>query len=170
MTPALLGGALLLACGLFVGLALSGEAEREARQAAALARFFGELRLQISAFCTPLRDILRQCDPQLLKDCGFHTVESTTKRVLSPPLALPLVQALLESAEWHLPAALRTRLLTLTSTMGRGTRSDQLAVADAVLGLLNPEAARLQKELRGRKGSTVALSLTVAATVILLLL
>ena len=72
----LLGGALILGCGMALSVMLSRYERARVRQGAGFLSLLCFIRAQIDCFSLPFGHILANCDAKLLADCGVETAEA----------------------------------------------------------------------------------------------
>ena len=149
---------LILAAGALAGLGLSAFERRRCRQANGFLALVRYIRLQIDYFSQPVPRILASCENSVLADCG---VESDKLADLT---------ALLRSTRLYLPEDMCRLLWEFGNRLGGSYREDQLRCCDYLLERFTPYCDRLRAELPKREKMMLLLPVSLAATLVLLLI
>ena len=124
------------------------------------------VREQIDRYLTPVSDILRRCDPEVLEGCFIGCSMVDLKSTL-PGDMQEFVNAI---AEGEYVADGREALVSFASDFGRSFREEELRSCDVCLDALRKTRTRLAEELPRERRSRTVLGFCIAAAIIIILI
>ena len=151
-----LGVAVLLACGMLIGVLLARFERARCLQAEAFVDLVRNLRLQIECFGTPISKILSSLDAALYAALGAPRVPDD-------------LATLLEETPLLVERDFCKLLRDFATALGTGYREEELRYCDYYLTRLLPLAQKTRAELEKRTRLVLILPLAMTAALILLL-
>ncbi|MCQ2353679.1 MAG: hypothetical protein MJ102_01095 [Clostridia bacterium] len=126
------------------------------------------IRDQIDRYLTPVSEILRRCDPEVIDGCFIGcSADETEKERQIPTDIRGLVDAI---AEGEFFSDGKDALVGFAADFGRSFREEELRSCDACLESLRQTRSRLMEELPKERRSRTVLCFCIAAAIIIILI
>lgn len=154
MIPKILGAVLVLLVAVTLSRIRNRRIDGNISQLSALCSLISFFRLQIDLFCTPVGEIFRRADKEMLKRCRFKA-EPTSARAFT-------------DIETSLSSDMLECLASFSSELGALYRDEQIKSCDCHLAKLKEKLARLEKDAPNEKKLNTVLFLCAAVGIIIL--
>ena len=154
-----IAGALLLGfSGFASAYVMNSSADAKVKQLEGLIAFMRFIRIQIECFSLPATEIIRRCDRDLLRECGY------TEDVL-----INNFEQLFDSFSIK-DESVRKLMRDFSKGFGKGYREEQLKECDYYIDRLCQQRERMANELPNRKKVNSTLCVSSALALIILLI
>ncbi len=151
------GALALLTVGAALGYLLSRFEEKRYRQACGFFALIERVRMQIECFATPTEQILAALEPDTRAACGLPDKKGDLGTLLAETVLL-------------VPSAIAELMGAFATDLGGSYREEQLRCCEYYLSRLGPLCEALRTELPARRKLSWLLPLTLAASLVLMLI
>ena len=158
MALRIVGAAILSLCGVLFAAHLNRRAECRLRQVEGWISLLRFVKAQVECFSLPMSEILRRCDKEVLRSCGYPAD-------LSPKS----FSAMIEAASFCDGESARIAR-AFSEEFGKGYREEEMRGCDYYLAQLEAHKECLAKKLPAQKKMNATLSVCTALALVLLLL
>ena len=145
---------MLFCSGAFATMSLKRE-RHSVRQLAGFVALLRYVKWQIDAFSTPIPQMLSQCEPRVLRDCGIKGAPLDFGEALA-------------CAELSLPPTAKRCLFEFSAQLGGSYREEQLRLCEHYVARLQTALDKAREELPKRERLALVLPLSLAAALLLL--
>ena len=154
---------ILIAAAIFCLEAKKYESKK-LRQAEGFISLLKHVKKQIECFSKPINDIIMECRPKMILDCGIDI------KLINGDQERNLLSALLKSCDFYIDTEAKETLERFADDFGRSYREDQLRSCDYYISELEKYKEKIRGEIPREQRIRLCLCLGLSLSAILLMI